>query len=282
MFNCNSLRSLFLGLALLTAACGTEPGPADAQDLSVQFHTDASHMKPRPQLPALPHRRFSAVDPARILVIGDSLAQGFGIFLDRRVAERNLAAVVINRGKTSTGLARSDFYDWPAEFAEAASDLRPDIVIAHFGTNDNQAINRPKGRAAQGTEAWTDAYHDQIRAILDIAARNNAVLYWLGPAPDRSGSLNGHMTRVNPIFRNEAGLSNAHYLPLSTFAAGENGEFIKTATINGKSVTIRSGDGSHFTGAGYYLVADKLLEDLASRVPSIFDAPQVELAGILQ
>lgn len=280
MSNFSNLRFLFVALALLTAACGTDPRSADAQDLSVMFHRESSEIS-RPKVRRVPTRTFSADDPARILVIGDSLAQGFGIFLDRRVKERNLAAIVTNRGRTSTGLARSDFYDWPSQFEGMAAAMRPDIIVAHFGSNDNQTIIGRGARIKSGTPEWTAAYRDQIRRILDTAARYNTMVYLLGPAPDRGGSLNRHLTRINPIFREEAAAVQAHYLPLSTFAAGENGEYITSAPVNGRVVKIRSGDGSHFTGTGYYLVADKLLEDMAKLVPTIF-SPKLELAGALQ
>jgi len=282
MFNFSNIRYFLIAAFLLTAACGTEPRMARAQDLSVQFHASADEMRPRPQVQVHPTRRFGAEDPARILVIGDSLAQGFGIFLDRRVKERHLLAVVTNRGRTSTGLARSDFYDWPVHFEEQAAALHPDVVVVHFGANDNQAIIQGDRSVGMGTEEWDAAYRQQTRRILEIAARYKAVVYWLGPAPDRHTALNRHLTRINPLFRDEAALVQAQFIALSSFAAGQNGEYVTTVSVDGKVVTIRSGDGSHFTGAGYYMVADRILKDMETRVPGIFAAPKLELAGILQ
>jgi len=126
------------------------------------------------------------------------------------------------------------------------------------------------------------AYREQTRRILEIAAQNNTMLYLIGPAPDRDPSLNRHLTAINPIFAEEARQAGAIYLPLTDFAAGDGGAYIRNVSLDGRSVTIRSGDGSHFTSTGYYLVADKILEDLARRVPAIINGPSVELAGILQ
>jgi len=235
----------------------------------------------RAQLPVRPKRSFTADNPARVLVIGDSLAQGFGIFLDRRVKERKLAAVVTNRGKVSTGLARRDFYDWPANFAAMAPGLQPDVIVAHFGANDNQTMIGPDGKVGHGSEAWNDAYRAEIRKVLATAAEQGAVVYLIGPAPDRGTNLNRHMTRINPLFKAEADAVQAIYFPLN-FARGESGEFIKNASINGRVTTIRSGDGSHFTGVGYYHVADLLLGDMQARMPTMFDAPKTELAEVLQ
>ena len=267
---------------LFVAACGSEPRSAGAQDISDLFHRPKEDFVDRAVLPRRPARQFNASEPARILVIGDSLAQGFGIFLDRRVKARDLAAVVVNKGRTSTGLARSDFYDWPQAFSVLAPEIRPDVVVAHFGSNDNQSIISTSGRVRQGADGWDDAYRAQVRRILDVAAEHGAVLYLLGPAPDRNASLNGNMNRINPIFDQEADTAQAIYLPLASFAAGSNGEFVRNAVVNGKTVTIRSGDGSHFTGAGYYFVVDRLLADMETRMPDMFRENSVELAGILQ
>lgn len=282
MLNFNKYRLLSAVALVFLAACGSEPRSADAQDLSDLFHRPKEEFVGRAQLPTRPLRSFTADDPARVLVIGDSLAQGFGIFLDRRVKERKLAAVVTNKGRTSTGLARSDFYDWPAAFSQLASAMRPDVVVAHFGANDNQSIVLPTGNIRNSSEDWNKTYRDQIARILDIAAQNQAVVYLIGPAPDRGSSLNAHLTRINPLFQAEASAVQAIYFPLNPFSAGANGEYVKTAPVNGRVTTIRSGDGSHFTGVGYYLVADKLLEDMETRMPTMFNAPSVELAGILQ
>lgn len=265
---------------LLTAACGTEPRSAGAQDLAMSFL--AKTPDARPQVRARPSREFSAADPARVMVIGDSLADGFGIFLDRRVRERDLNARVYNYGRVSSGLARSDFYNWPERFEELAGQYRPDVVVVHFGSNDMQTIILPDSRVGFGTEEWDAAYRQQTRRILDIAARYGAVVYWLGPAPDRNSKLNRHLSRINPLFQAEAELVRANYIPLSAFTAGENGEFVKTTSVAGRVVTIRSGDGSHFTGAGYYLVADHILKDMEGRMPSVFTGPVSELAGALQ
>lgn len=266
------MRAGALLLCALLAACG-EAGPrAAAQDLG------SLALAPRappagPQLPQAPGRAFAEQDPARILVIGDSLGQGFGQFLDRQVTARGLAARVLNRARVSTGLARTDYYDWPAEFAAAAAALKPDIVVAHFGANDMQTVIRPEGRAVFGTEAWEAAYRGQIRAILAAAAAAGAMLWWIGPAPDGNSGLNRHLARINPIFADEAARAGAFYFPLAGFTAGEGGAFARAIELEGRVVTIRTGDGSHFNATGYTLVADRLIDAMLAAVPALAPVP---------
>jgi hypothetical protein len=295
-------RALLPGLLLLlvAAACSSPLDRAGAQDLAVEFHApapEAAAPAPKPpaakprravfqplpggKIPARVTRAITPEAPLRVQVVGDSLADGFGMFMIQRVKQKGLPVVVTNNGKTSTGLARADFYNWPANFASQAANLRPDVVVVHFGANDNQPLRLPGGGSVPyDTPEWEAAYRAETRKMLEVAASYNAVVYWLGPAPDRDSHRNALLTKVNGIFREEARAAGAHFISLPAFAAGPNGEFVTTA--NG--TTIRSGDGSHFTVAGYYMVVDRILGAIQGDNPGIFTAPvpPVEVARLLQ
>lgn len=290
-----------LVLALTVAACSSGPNGAGAQDLGLEIlpRTPAAETRAEPpaqkeavnvpnrqehfrppsggSIPAKVSRNVTQDNPLRVMVIGDSLADGFGIFMKQMVASRGLPVSVTNRGKTSTGLARTDFYNWPANFAPMASSGQPDIVVAHFGANDNQPIRLPGGGSVPyDTPEWDAAYRAEARKILDVAAANDAVVYWLGPAPDRDAHRNALLTKANRLFRAEAQAAGAHFISIPAFAAGPNGEFVTVA--NG--TTIRAGDGSHFTVAGYNMVVDRILTAIQRDNPGIFNPPSVEVAGL--
>jgi len=288
---------VILPLALvLTAGCGDDFQRARAQDLAGIFHapapeviedtdmtdgTEAASLSiVRGQGGALPRRVTRAVstsDPLRLMVIGDSLADGFGMFLKQEVARRGLPVTILNHGRTSTGLARSDFYDWPAQFTGLASAGRPDIVVAHFGANDNQPMRFADGRSvAYDTAAWDEAYQGRARDILDVAAGAGSVVYWLGPAPDANAHRNALLSKANTLFREVSGATGAHFISLPAVTAGPDGGFATTA--NG--VTIRAGDGSHFTGAGYALVVNEILAAIERDNPGLFSPSSVEIASL--
>ncbi len=262
--------------AILLTGCANAP----AQDLGAAL-SEAPARAAGPQLPDRPARLFTADEPAQIMVIGDSLSQGFADALKARAAERGLAARVANRGRVSTGLSRSDYYDWPAAFAELAAAERPDIVVVHFGANDMQGVTRPENRGSYGTEGWDAAYRAEVRRILATAAELGIVVLWLGPAPDGNGGLGRHMKMIAPLFEDEAAAHNALYLPLADFTAGADGGYVTAVPINGAEVTIRTGDGSHFNGTGYRLVADHILDDLLSRFPDL-EPGEADLLAALQ
>ena len=126
------LRALIAACSLGLAACSNGASPATAQDLALGLFADPAEPA-GPQLPAVPARSFTEESPATILVIGDSLGFGIGVFLQERAAERGIHARVINVARSSTGLSRKDYYNWPAAFERFAASEAPDIVVAHFG-----------------------------------------------------------------------------------------------------------------------------------------------------
>ena len=266
---------LFLALAGF-AACGNINSSARAQDVGAYLTMESPHAdntspfaQPVLSLPQQSSRRFTPEMPARIMVIGDSLSQGFADAMIQRSTERGMPVVVQNRGRVSTGLARSDFHDWPADFATLAASEQPDIVVAHFGANDMQGVMRRENRASYDSDDWPKAYRTEIRRILSTAAQQRIVVVWLGPAPDGNTGLGRHMTVINPLFEAEARDAGAIFLPLGRLTGGTDGGFVRAITLDGREVTIRTSDGSHFNMMGYKLVADHILDALQARFPDL-------------
>jgi hypothetical protein len=204
-----------------------------------------------------------------MLVVGDSLADGFGQLLQQQAIRRDLNIVVTNRGRTSSGLARSDFYNWPQSYGAFAAQVRPDIVVAHFGANDMQGVVLPGSRTGYGTPAWEEAYRGQMREILQIAHETGGVFYWIGPGADARPNLHRHLTKLNSWIAEEATRAGATYFPIRPFTSPPDGRFVRAFPVNGQSLVLRTSDGSHFTGRGYQLVADRLLDDLVRAYPQL-------------
>ncbi len=81
----------------------------------------------------------SAADPAEVLIVGDSDAGTFGPYLKTLVDQTGIATTQLEY-KTSSGLARPDFFDWPSFMRQIVPQANPDIVIATFGGNDAQGL----------------------------------------------------------------------------------------------------------------------------------------------
>lgn len=261
-------------LGLLSLAALPVAGCTSAQDLGQMLTARPGGEAPARVTPvAQTSRRFSAEDPATLLVIGDSLADGFGMLLIQRAQARGLHLRVINRGRVSTGLSRGDFYDWPGNFTQMLGATQPDFTVAHFGSNDMQSIRSAAGTVPFQTEAWDAAYKARAGGIVAAATEAGSLFYMIGPAPDRNTKLNAHLDHINPLLAAAAQENGGIYFPLAPYASGEGFSWVATSQVGDQTLTIRSGDGSHFTMRGYQLVADLVLDDLVRRIPSLVPAP---------
>ena len=97
--------------------------------------------------------RVARAGGPRVLILGDSMIAGaLGLFLENGLRKEH-GYEVLRYGKSSTGLARPDFFDWMKEARrqlEAFPD--PDAVVAMFGGNDVQGLHM--GKKGKGQTEW--------------------------------------------------------------------------------------------------------------------------------
>ena len=84
--------------------------------------TTAPTRPTRPRRPSAPPPSGAA--PASVLVVGDSDAAAFAPFLKDQLDATGVAATTVDY-KVSSGLARPDFFDWPAHLRGDAAGGRP-------------------------------------------------------------------------------------------------------------------------------------------------------------
>jgi lysophospholipase L1-like esterase len=195
----------------------------------------------------------------RMVVFGDSLAGMPGIALKRMLAGNG--ASVTNDYKSSTGLSRPDFYDWPARARAEKRRLRPDVVIMMFGANDWQNIRSGGHVYTRGTKSWDAVYAARAGRLMDIARAGDTVVYVVGqPNTGRSAGYARHMAHINGLAEREA-RKRPDVRFISTWAlfstpSGAYASSLRTST--GELVRMRSGDKIHFTGAGASRLAREL------------------------
>lgn len=116
---------------------------------------------------------------SRVLIVGDSLGidleWGFTPALDERDD-----LTVTDDSVGSTGLVRSDYYNWPAHLRADIAHVKPDVVVTLFGTNDQQDLPAAGGLAAPATSAWNRVYAGRVRQIAAIVRAAGATLVWVG------------------------------------------------------------------------------------------------------
>jgi uncharacterized protein len=206
----------------------------------------------------------SRAHPATIFVAGDSLSFEFGTSLYRIAASREVYRAVGDATvdfKVSSGLARPDYFNWPAELARQVARLNPQIVVLMLGSNDNQPLLAPDGHTyAFGTEGWKTEYHRRVGAVMDqLIARNRWVAYVGVPI---LATRNEQWPIINAVIREEAATrSRAIYVDSFSLFQDPNGHYTQyLPNAAGQLVQVRTADGIHFQRAGGDLLARRTLD----------------------
>jgi hypothetical protein len=208
-----------------------------------------------------------AADPAvrkKILMLGDSMiAGGLGLYLENGLRKVH-GHEVRRKGKSSTGLARPDFFSWPKEaklqLDAYTPEAPPDAVIAMFGGNDVQGLYMGKGEWITWPEpGWPIEYARRVNAFADLVAPNGRPLFWIGMPVMRPEKFHVRVQRVNTIYRAEMAIRpGAHFVDIWRLLADANGEYTDRLDIDGlpggKSERVRAGDGIHLSVAGAHRV----------------------------
>lgn len=222
--------------------------------------------------------RYGPQGGTRVLVIGDSMiAGGFGLFLARALGEQR-GYDVTRRGKSSSGLARPDFFDWIAEAKRLVGDTPFDATVVMFGGNDVQGLWMGKGEWIRWEdEGWSEEYARRINALADVVAPDGQQLFWIGMPVMRPSKFHARVQRVNTIYRAEMAIRpGATFVDIWSVLADEDGEYADHIYVDPpgspeadaeapaedapkpkrKKVLVRAGDGIHLTVAGaHYLTA---------------------------
>ena len=83
----------------------------------------------------------------RVAVVGDSLAAGLGYFAERVL--KPFFVEVYKQGRISTGLARPDYFDWPAQMQRSWTGPTRTWSLVMLGENDNQGLLNGTGRSSR-------------------------------------------------------------------------------------------------------------------------------------
>ena len=201
----------------------------------------------------------SAAHPATIFVAGDSLSFEFGTSLYRIAAGRHIYRAAGDGTvdfKVSSGLARPDYFSWPAELSHQIARLNPEIVVLMLGSNDNQPLLAPDGQTyAFATAGWKQEYHRRVGAVMDqLIARNRWVAYVGVPI---LATRNEQWPIINAVIREEAAKrSRAVYVDSFSLFQDPNGNYTQyLPNDKGQLVQVRTADGIHFQRAGADLLA---------------------------
>ncbi len=216
-----------------------------------------------PPLPEFPARAA----PYKVLILGDSMAAtDFGRQLERRL-EKRADIEVARRGKSATGLARPDYFDWMGEAKKRIRRHDPDLVVVIIGGNDGQDLipkskkTKPRRVLWHGDD-WADAY---ARRVLDFSLAllaDHRRIVWLELPVMEHKSLERKLVKIRGIQKDALGalMPRVAYVPTRPHFVGTQGEVLTKVKVQGyrSAQVLRQDDGIHFTVPGSKYFAAKV------------------------
>ncbi len=223
----------------------------------------------------------SAADPAELLILGDSDAGTFGPYLKSLLDGYGIVTTELDY-KVSSGLARPDFFDWPAHMREVVPQVNPDIVIATFGGNDAQGLRNldeswavEREPSADDTE-WREEYGRRVGDAMDYLSDGNRSLIWVGIPNDDNPEVTARLKVQDEVVRAEAA-KRPKVVFIDTWKrfSGINGGWaeFRVDPRDGQGKDVRADDGFHLNQNGAEILAIDIAEavktDLRARGAAI-------------
>jgi len=183
-------------------------------------------------------------------VVGDSIANELGQGM-RTLYRRSSHVRVIKKTKFSTGLVRTDYYNWYAALPPFLRRSRPDVIAVNIGGNDRQNLSLHGRRLERFSQPWLKAYRARVARFMALLERTGAKVYWVGLPQVRSQRMSRDYWTLNQIYRREAARHGFAYVSIwDAFANPRGGYTAYGRAADGKRQRLRKKDGIHFTEAG--------------------------------
>jgi hypothetical protein len=188
--------------------------------------------------------------PERIVVFGDSQAQGLALALSG-LLRGSKGCKVFDRAKPNTGLSQVSTFDWPAAVGGFSNREHATVAIMMFGANDWMPLRDPSGRWTKfGSEKWEEYYRERATMICRTAIARGLKVIWVGEPVSLRPSYSEAMKFLNKIYEEAAAATGSVFLDTWSVASADTAN----ATIG-----LYASDGIHFTPAGYRLIASRVV-----------------------
>ena len=191
----------------------------------------------------------------------------------RALQKANISSLDLS--KQSTGLAYPSYFDWPATVQKAIPDSKITVMVVFLGANDTWDIY-VGGRAERfGSEKWQSVYAARIDSMVKYAEAHNVRVIWLGAPNMGRDKINNGVKILNQLYAAENNDGLARYLSTRELLGGGDSDIYQKhiTTEDGKTVTVRTDDGIHFTRVGQEMLSNLILRQFAIPAPPAPSAP---------
>lgn len=189
----------------------------------------------------------SAADPLRFFASGDSMGGELANGLVPIIHVTGKAKTV-SYYKVSSGLVRTDFFDWFAYLKKYGK--RYQAITFMLGTNDAQSIAVSGAAPLKfGTKEWKAAYRKRVGKAMDLMLDSGVRrVYWVGMPVMKAANFNKDMVVINAAFEDEADKRRPAVQYVDTMSL---------FSVNGAyDPRWRQSDGVHFNIAGVQRLAE--------------------------
>jgi hypothetical protein len=194
-----------------------------------------------------------AVPPSVFVhVVGDSLSDALSAGLKEHLATERPEIAVLRKGRSSSGLVRDDYHNWPQALREMlAGTDRFDLVIMMLGSNDRQTLRDEQGAHEFRSERWREVYIRRVDEVIAVLREKGVPLLWVGMPVMESQRLSMDMLYLNEIYRDRAARAGVPYLDIWEAFVGDQNQYSAVGPdVSGQIMRLRTSDGVHFTRAG--------------------------------
>lgn len=231
------------------------------------FGAEGNQPPPRPKIQVSSSTSLTGAK-YRFLLIGDSfMADTFGTILEKSLHKFS-DTEIFRRGAYSTGLNRSDYFDWNKEVKTLIDKHNSNIVLVMFGANDGQPIKTKNGTWVKyGDAGWDEEYLTRIDKFIEVLASSSVSVLWLGNSIAESPRYTKKIERLNNMYETEIHkYSSGHYITTWNLLRNTNNEYASYLTNDaGKLRQARSSDGIHVTSFG----AELLIKGIIPKIKEI-------------
>jgi hypothetical protein len=202
--------------------------------------------------------------PTRIIVLGDSLADGLWGSLYRTFS-RCKSIETVRVTKVSDGLAKTSDAGWLQRYAEEKTRLDTkvsDIVVVQMGANDITTIRNGSSRESFDSSNWGNVYANRVASLTQGLKAKTADVFWFGLPIVGKSNLEGPYQTISSIQKAAVKRAGGTFIDIHDHTKFGTGNFAMNGSYQGRLQQLRAPDKVHFTKSGYDFVAQVVLDDL--------------------
>ena len=240
---------LVVSFCTLLTGCGTDASVAGTS--STPAISPAAGTKTISTTTTTPLRQPKESKPMTILDVGDSLGEDLGLGLGYTMGTNPLVRIV-QAAHGDSGLARPDYYNWPAVLEADLSEYHPQMVTILIGGNDAQNFLVNGEAVVFGTARWHTVYSKRVALMMRETLKAGAKMLWVGLPIMQDPAFAASMQMLNAIYKAQAALHpGVTFMPTWKLFSNAQGRYSAYLTDrSGQTVLARDSDGIHLAPPG--------------------------------